>query len=291
MMALMWESLATRETKLLTASLKKSFAISPDCSWVNYIRCHDDIGWTFDDAVADQVGIKGHDHRQFLNQFYTGKFEGAFANGVPFQENPETGDCRVCGSLASLCGLEAAMQSGHQQEIELAVKRVRLLNSVNLSIGGVPLIYQGDELGMFNDYQYLNDPHKVDDTRWVNRPAISEKDIAIAQDQCDPRGRIHQQLIDMIQLRQSLPVLGVAETEILETYRPHLFAYIRKAANGDRLLAICNFSEHRQTIPTSICDVLGSREVQDVLNQERKPYHQNIIFDAYDIKWLKVLEN
>jgi amylosucrase len=95
----------------------------------------------------------------------------------------------------------------------------------------------------------------------------------------------------MIQLRQSLPVLGVAETEILETYRPHLFAYVRKAANGDRLLAICNFSEHRQTIPTSICDVLGSREVQDVLNQERKPYHQNIIFDAYDIKWLKVLEN
>ncbi|WP_240206410.1 alpha-amylase family protein [Vibrio sp. CyArs1] len=291
MMALMWESLATRETKLLTASLKKSFAISPDCSWVNYIRCHDDIGWTFDDAVADQLGINGHDHRQFLNQFYTGKFEGAFANGIPFQENPETGDCRVCGSLASLCGLEAAMQSGHQQDIEFAVKRVRLLNSVNLSIGGVPLIYQGDELGMFNDYQYVNDPHKVDDTRWVNRPAISEKDIAIAQDQCDPRGRIHQQLIDMIQLRQSLPVLGVAETEILETYRPHLFAYVRKAANGDRLLAICNFSEHRQTIPTSICDILGSREVQDVLNQERKPYHQNIIFDAYDIKWLKVVEN
>ncbi|MCY9873039.1 alpha-amylase family protein [Vibrio barjaei] len=291
MMALMWESLATRETKLLTASLKKSFAISPDCSWVNYIRCHDDIGWTFDDAVADQVGIKGHDHRQFLNQFYTGKFEGAFANGVPFQENPETGDCRVCGSLASLCGLEAAMQSGHQQDIELAVKRVRLLNSINLSIGGVPLIYQGDELGMFNDYQYLNDPHKVGDTRWVNRPAISEKDIAIARDQCDPRGRIHQHLVDMIHLRQSLPVLGVAETEVLETYRPHLFAYVRKAANGDRLLAICNFSEHRQTIPTSICDVLGSREVEDVLNVERKPYHQNIIFDAYDIKWLKVVEN
>lgn len=291
MMALMWESLATRETKLLTASLKKSFAISPDCSWVNYIRCHDDIGWTFDDAVANQVGIKGHDHRQFLNQFYTGQFAGSFANGVPFQANPETGDCRVCGSLASLCGLEAAMQSGHQQDIELAVKRVRLLNSVNLSIGGVPLIYQGDELGLFNDYQYLNDPHKMDDTRWVNRPAISEKDVAIAHDQSDPRGRIHQQLTDMIRLRQFLPVLGVAETEILETYRPHLFAYVRKSANGDRLLVIANFSEHRQTIPTSICDVLGSREVEDILNGERKPYHQNIMFDAYDIKWLKVIEH
>lgn len=290
MMALMWESLATRETKLLTASLQKSFAISPQCSWVNYIRCHDDIGWTFDDEIARQVGINGHDHRQFLNQFYTGKFEGSFAHGVPFQENPQTGDCRVCGSLSSLCGLENAMAAGSDRAVELAVRRVRLLNSINLSIGGIPLIYQGDELGMLNDYSYQNDPSKSDDARWVNRPRITLEDEERVSDTCDPRSRIHSDLRYLIALRQQQPVLGEAETEILETFRPHLFAYARKHSNGERLLAICNFSEHRQEVPTSICDILGSRDVEDILNQQKTPYQHNIILDAYDVKWLKVVK-
>ena len=96
-------------------SMKKSFAISGDCTWVNYVRCHDDIGWTFDDAVASELGINSFDHRYFLNQFYTGRFEGSFANGVPFAENPSNGDCRVCGSLASLCGLEGAIEANDPQ--------------------------------------------------------------------------------------------------------------------------------------------------------------------------------
>ncbi|MDN3685243.1 hypothetical protein QW180_23255 [Vibrio sinaloensis] len=58
---------------------------------MNYIRCHDDIGWTFDDAVAEQLGINGYEHRRFLNQFYTGKFDGSFSQGVPFQEKPNYG--------------------------------------------------------------------------------------------------------------------------------------------------------------------------------------------------------
>ena len=46
LMALLWNSLATRKTRLLTRSMKKSFSISGNCTWVNYVRCHDDIGWT-----------------------------------------------------------------------------------------------------------------------------------------------------------------------------------------------------------------------------------------------------
>ena len=86
LMALLWNSLATRKTRLLTRSMKKSFSISENCTWVNYVRCHDDIGWTFDDAVANELGINAFDHRYFLNQFYTGRFEGSFANGVPFAD-------------------------------------------------------------------------------------------------------------------------------------------------------------------------------------------------------------
>ncbi|GAB7225375.1 alpha-amylase family glycosyl hydrolase [Vibrio owensii] len=286
MMALMWESLATRETKLLTASLKKSFEISDQCSWVNYIRCHDDIGWTFDDAVADQLGINGYEHRRFLNQFYTGKFDGSFSQGVPFQENPTTGDCRVCGSLASLAGLEKAIEADDSQAIEHALKRIRLLNSINLSIGGVPLIYQGDELGILNDHSYLNDEFKREDARWVNRPQISAEAIALAETKGSYQHRIHSDLLQMVSLRRQSPVFGAAKTEILETYRSHLFAYCRQHDNGDKLLAVCNFSEHEQRLPMSICDVLGSHQVADILTGDEKTGDE-LVMGAYDIVWLK----
>ncbi|MBY5945218.1 alpha-amylase family glycosyl hydrolase [Photobacterium rosenbergii] len=286
MMALMWESLATRETKLLTASLKKSFDISPDCSWVNYIRCHDDIGWTFDDAIADQLGINGFDHRRFLNQFYTGRFDGSFAEGVPFQENPTTGDCRVCGSLASLAGLERGLEQDDNQQIELALKRIRLLNSINLSIGGIPLIYQGDELGILNDHSYLEDSSKADDARWVNRPAVTDDAIGKAQLPGSFEASVSQSLKAMIKLRQNHEVFGASRTEILETYNPHLFAYARLNDNGQTMLAICNFSEQEQQVPFSITDILATASVLDILNHSPLQPTDQITLGAYDVKWL-----
>jgi len=286
MMALMWESLATRETKLLTASLKKSFAISPQCSWVNYIRCHDDIGWTFDDAIAQQLGIDGFEHRRFLNNFYTGRFEGSFAQGVPFQENPATGDCRVCGSLASLAGLEKALEQNNQRDIDFALKRISLLNSINLSIGGIPLIYQGDELGMLNDYSYLDDDSKKEDARWVNRPAITEQDIKLAKKTGSAQSVVNQSLQAMTEIRQQHEVFGVAETEILETYNDHMFAYCRIHASGQKMLAICNFSEESQSVEFSITDILASDKVVDLLSGTKVNKTASLELGTYQVLWL-----
>lgn len=286
MMALMWESLATRETKLLTASLKKSFAISPKCSWVNYIRCHDDIGWTFDDDLAQQLGINGFDHRRFLNNFYTGRFEGSFAQGVPFQENPATGDCRVCGSLASLAGLEKALEQNNQRDIDFALKRISLLNSINLSIGGIPLIYQGDEIGMLNDYSYLDDDSKKEDARWVNRPEITEQDIALAKQAGSAQFVVNKSLQAMIDIRQQHEVFGIAGTEILETQNAHLFAYCRTHENGQKMLAICNFSEEKQSIEFSITDILAADKVQDLLSATKVNNSKLLELGAYQVAWL-----
>ncbi|WP_041765783.1 amylosucrase [Psychromonas ingrahamii] len=286
MMALMWESLATRETKLLTASLKKSFAISPQCSWVNYIRCHDDIGWTFDDSLAQQLGINGFDHRRFLNNFYTGRFEGSFAQGVPFQENPATGDCRVCGSLASLTGLEKGLEQNNQRDIDFALKRISLLNSINMSIGGIPLIYQGDELGMLNDYSYLDDHSKKEDSRWVNRPVITEEDTKLAEKAGSAQFFVKQSLQAMINIRQQHQVFGIAETKILETYNPHLFAYCRIHESGQKMLAICNFSEESQSVNSSITDILASNKMVDLLTATKVKKTAVLELGAYQVLWL-----
>lgn len=65
-MAMIWEALATREVKLLKESLKNRFKIPEDCAWINYVRSHDDIGWTFSDDDAYNIGIFPEGHRLSL---------------------------------------------------------------------------------------------------------------------------------------------------------------------------------------------------------------------------------
>lgn len=268
LMALVWESLATRKTQLLTASMRKSFAISNHCAWANYIRSHDDIGWTFDDAVAQKLGINGNDHRYFLNQFYTGRFEGSFASGVAFGENPSTGDCRVCGSLASLAGLESAIQQNHAQNIEHAVERILLIHSIILSIGGVPLLYSGDELGLLNDYSYQQDINKKHDDRWVHRIALTDSAIAQASHPQAAQYKISQGLHHLIKIRQQHVIFGQAETQILDCDNSHVFVFTRHNSEGKTLLVLCNFSEFEQQIDSKIMDQLYDSTGKDLITQQ-----------------------
>lgn len=289
LMALLWESLATRQTRLLTESMRKSFDIDPQCAWVNYVRCHDDIGWTFDDTVARKNGMDGYDHRHFLNQFYTGRFEGSFAKGVPFQENPNTGDCRVCGTAASLAGLEIAQENQDPEYIEHSVRRVLMIHSIVLSIGGIPLLYAGDELGLLNDYRYSQDQHKQKDARWVHRIPFSEQVLAGAQEPTTAQYAIAKGLEKMIGVRKQTPILGQSRTQILESDNPHIFVYVR-IGESERLMAICNFSEHQQMMDGRIMDHLSSAKSRDLLSEE--VFHtgaKTITLAPYQVMWLLTL--
>ncbi len=275
LMALLWNSLATRKTRLLTNSMKKSFAISDDCTWVNYVRCHDDIGWTFDDAVASELGINSFDHRYFLNQFYTGRFEGSFANGVPFAENPSNGDCRVCGSLASLCGLEGAIEANDPQAIDEAVKRMLLLYGITFSIGGIPLLYSSHEIAKLNDYSYRLDETKSHDDRWVNRIAVHSEDTALALGTTTPESeaqtaslQVFEGLKQMIAIRKQHAIFGQSKTHILDTDNQHCFAFLRENTEGQKLLVICNFSEHPQSLHRSLLATLKQSASKDLLTDE-----------------------
>ncbi len=125
LMVLLWETLATRDTRLLRHGLAKRFRLPPGTAWVTYLRCHDDIGWGFADEDAAEDGIHGTDHRRFLNDFFTGCFPGSFAEGLAFQEDPRTGDARVSGTAASLCGLGRG-----GEEADLAIARLIMLHGL-----------------------------------------------------------------------------------------------------------------------------------------------------------------
>jgi len=257
LMALVWNSLATRKTRLLNQSLSHRFAIHPDCAWVNYARGHDDIGWTFDDGDAAAMGINGYDHRIFLNRFYTGEFAGSFATGLGFQFNPEDGDCRVCGSLASLAGLEQALNSGDEYLVDMSVARILLIHGIILSIGGIPLLYAGDELAMLNDYSFRQDDTRQHDERWVNRPKITGEALAQAARRGTVQNKINSALRKMIELRKANPIFGDARTHIVPTRNEHLFIYQRIRTGSGALTVICNFSDHAQVVDREDLQLIG----------------------------------
>jgi glycosidase len=272
LMALLWESLATRKVNLLNASLTERFEIDPQCAWVNYVRCHDDIGWTFSDEDAARVWINGYDHRRFLNAFYTGRFEGSFARGLPFQENPKTGDARISGTCASLAGLEKALMDEGPAEVELAIRRILLIHSVILTIGGIPLIYINDEVGTLNDYGFRDDPSKASDSRWVHRPATNWEKVALRKDAETVEGQIFQNFKRLIDLRKSHPIFSGGEMQIIDTGNESVFGYLRTHGN-ERALVFANFSEQEHTIPANLLRLYGlGYEFKDLRKDETRPF-------------------
>ncbi len=287
LMALLWEALATRDVKLLAHSMHTRFRPPHGCAWINYLRSHDDIGWTFDDADAWYVWIDPFGHRQFLNAFYIGRFAGSFARGVPFQENPDTGDARVSGTLASLAGLEQALHANDPLLIQLAVQRILMLHSIILSIGGIPLIYLGDEVGTLNDYTYASDPVKSDDSRWVHRPRINRAGMEQRHDPATIPGRIFQGLTHLIRLRKALPVLYDGEMEVIMTGNQHLFGYVRHHA-GQRLLIVTNFSEHPQTIDGNSLRMYGPGTCfRDLITGADVLVDEALTLQPYQYVWLE----
>jgi amylosucrase len=287
-MALLWNTLATREVALLEASLRDRFPIPPDCAWVNYVRVHDDIGWTFDDAVAERLWINGYDHRRFLNQFYTGRFAGSFARGLPFQENPHTGDARISGTGASLAGLEAALLEADPVLIQMAIRRILLIHGVIISIGGIPLLYFGDEIGTLNDYSYRADPAKAHDSRWVHRPRTDWTRLAHRSDPTTVEGRIFSEMRRLIVARQQHPVFGgpATATEIIPTGNPHVFGYVRGHA-GQRVLVLANFSEHAQHMPPNEIRLYGlSYAFLDLVSREQVTLDRELVLGPYQFVWL-----
>lgn len=282
LMVSLWDSVATRDIRLFTKTMQKRFALPSGTSWINYVRSHDDIGWGFADEDAAEVGINGVDHRYFLNQFFTGRFPGSFARGVPFNYNPRTQDMRISGTTASLMGLEEALERNDKLLIEHAIQRILLCQSIVLTAGGIPLIYLGDELGTLNDYSYAQDPHLAEDSRWIHRPCHDWDKVALRHDKGTATGHIYQRLVEMIRLRNTLPELRDGDTTFLDTGNTHVLAFGRRNA----LLILGNFSDQSQVVtPGTFATFVKNKNLTDVLNGDKCSVVVELA--PWQVRWLK----
>jgi amylosucrase len=277
-MALGWEALATRDGRLLQKALDERHALPAGTSWVNYVRSHDDIGWTFADEDAAALGIEGYSHRRFLNDFYVGRIDGTFSRGVPFQENPKTGDARIAGTTASLAGVEAGDAGGED--------RVILAHALALSTGGIPLLYLGDELGQLNDHSYLDDPALAGDSRWVHRPAADAASFAARHDPATVAGRIHTRLTDLIAARRRTPEFADIPLAPFHTPHPSVVGFQRVGAGGV-VLVLANVGDHAVAIDALTLSGFRSAAT-DVVSGVDVDLSGGLALPAHGFRWLRV---
>lgn len=258
LMALLWNSIATKKTTLLYKSLLHVPEKPKDCTWINYIRCHDDIGLGYENQLIQELGWNPEMHRKFLLDYYCQHLDWSPAKGLMFMYNPKTGDGRITGSAASLLGLEKGMVSNNQTLIAEAISKITLMHGIVLAFGGIPLIYAGDEIGTLNDYSFKNDPSKKEDNRWVNRPMQDWEAIAQLNNWDLPQSKIFHTLQRLIRIRKEHPVFADHNnSNLCHTGNDHILVFERKNDTGGRLLVLCNFDQNPQVIETGWIKKLG----------------------------------
>jgi amylosucrase len=253
-MALLWDAVATKNTKLLDQGTRNLPVKLDRATWLNYVRCHDDIGLGFDDADIVKANYEPRSHRRFLFDYFTGNYADSPARGQPFGRNDKTGDARISGALASLAGLESALENGNEIAIQQSIDLILLLHSMILSFGGIPLLYYGDEIGTLNDRRFLEDENKAHDSRWIHRPHIDWEKAARRNQHGTIEQRLFAGLKKMIAVRKgTLAFADYNNRELLETGNPHLFTFLRSNpfVTDDSVLVVGNFDSSPQSLTLS----------------------------------------
>jgi amylosucrase len=293
LMALLWDAAATKNAKLLTQGIKNLPGKLDGSTWLNYVRCHDDIGLGFSDEDIHLAGYNPRSHRQFLIDYFTGKSEESEARGLPFGENQKNStDTRISGTLTSLIGLENALEEGDSQKIDILVKHTILLYNIIFSFGGVPLVYYGDELGTVNDYSYVTVLGKANDTRWAHRPKINWQQADLRNTPGTIQYKIFSALKRMTQVRKEIPEFeDFNNRELIDMGDEHIFTYFRfNPYRQSRVLVISNFGASSIYLDLAQFDKLQMPKYDSFIDlYTGKPpamFQERLVLSPYQFYWL-----
>ncbi len=240
-MALQWDAIATGDTRVMLAAQHPILQKPYGCTWISYTRCHDDIGLGYDDYMIERAGFNPYHHRTYLKNFFAGWHEGSVAAGALFSVNPKTNDARISGSLASLCGLEKAADWKSEMEIENALRKIILMQAHSMFMGGIPMLFYGDELAYTNDYSYLQDPGKSYDNRWMHRPIMNWTRNEKRKEANSFEQRIFSETKKLIATRKALEVMSDTKNVTWMTpHNIHVAGFVR-ANENKKLYCLFNY--------------------------------------------------
>lgn len=241
-MATTWHSLATEDIRLLKKQMDVVNQLPKEYTFLNYLRCHDDIGWGLDFDTLKNWGMEEVPHKRFLNDFYTGRYEGSVSRGELYNDDPVTQDARFCGTTASMCGVESAGFERNKTNMEAAIQLDVMLHAYMLTQSGIPMLYSGDEIAQVNDYTYKKDPLKQTDSRYIHRGVFHWELAENREDTSTVEGKIFQSLDKLEKLRKKEMVFDSSAS--VYTYDVHdngILCIMREKA-GEKFFGMFNFT-------------------------------------------------
>ena len=280
-MVTIWHTVATKDARLLKQQLDIVNDLPKDHVFLNYLRCHDDIGWGLDYDALSQYGMQEVPHKKFLNEYFQGLYGWSDSRARLYNDDPVTKDARLCGTTASLCGMEAALFEFDAQKIEKAANMDVMLHAFMFTLSGIPVIYSGDEIGQLNDYSYENDPDKAYDSRYIHRGKfnwnLAEKRKVVGNSQ----EMIYYGLDKLEKIRARERVFtGDADVWTIDQDENELIV-IGRYYQGHKLIAAFNFSAVPKTVSYS-----EDGEFTDLITSEKIQLdHPKIA--PYGFKWLR----
>ena len=281
-MASTWNTVATRDVRLIERQFNELARLPKNYVFLNYLRCHDDIGWGLDYDWLAGHGMQQAPHKKFLNDYFTGKFEGSVSRGELYNDDPVLQDARLCGTTASLCGIEAALWDKDKKALDLAIDADIMLHAFMFTQSGIPVIYSGDEVGQLNDYMYHADINKKFDSRYLHRGKFDWK---LADERKKPnsyQGKIFRALRKLETVRAENDVfVSQANFYPIVTGSNNVLGIFREY-EGERLVALFNFSEHPQKVPFDI-----ELDYTDLFTGEKRA-EKDIELKPYGFLWALV---
>ena len=279
-MATLWHTAAVKDASLLKRQTQIVAALPKEYVFLNYIRCHDDIGWGLEYGWLKEHDMQENPHKKFLNDYFTGRYPYSLARGELYNDDPASGDARLCGTAASLCGIEGALTCGSKEDLGKAISLDLLLHGYMLSLSGIPMIYSGDEVARLNDYSYHEDPAKAADSRYVHRGPFLWEEAALRHTPGTIQQKIFEGLQKMEQLRGELSVFtyGVP-LWMSETWEPAVLCLIRQSEK-ERLVSLFNFSDQPKT-----AWIKEEGEFEDLLTGEILA-GCDVPLPAYGMRWM-----
>ena len=246
-MATTWNSIAARDIRLLKKQMDILNHLPKQYVFLNYLRCHDDIGWGLDYETLKQWGMEEIPHKRYLNDYFTGKIAGSISRGELYNDDPVTQDARFCGTTASMCGIEKAGFEQNKEAMETAVREDLMLHAYMLTLSGIPMLYSGDELGQVNDYSYKEDPAKCTDSRYIHRGKLRWELAENKNDLTTVQGSIFQTLDRLEKIRrQEITFDKDADVYTYDVHDDSILCILREY-KGRRFFGIFNFSDQEKT--------------------------------------------
>ena len=246
-MAATWHTVATRDVRLLKRQLDVVNALPKEYVFLNYLRCHDDIGWGLDYGFLKTQGMEERSHKQYLNDYFQGYAGGSGSRGELYNADPVTGDARFCGTTAAMCGIEKAELEQDPAALEKAIRLDVMLHAYMFMQSGIPVLYSGDEIGQLNDSAYKNDPLKAADSRYIHRGALNWGKV----ENIRKRGTVEEQLFHKLkrleEIRAGEKVFSAdADTWTIETWDCSVLC-MGRYYEGEKIIGLFNFSEFDKT--------------------------------------------